>query len=108
MSIEASLSIPEFYRGRCIFLTGATGFMGKVLVYKLLKDCGDLERIYLLMRAKKGAEPKQRLEEYVNHMVSFTLCGWWWRSRTEYLPSGSAVSCRTTDTFCKTIIAIGR
>lgn len=65
------MSIPEFYRGRCIFLTGATGFMGKVLVYKLLKDCGDLERIYLLMRAKKGVEPKQRLEEYVNHMVSY-------------------------------------
>lgn len=68
---DKSLSIPEFYRGRSIFLTGATGFMGKVLVYKLLNDCGDLDKIYLLMRAKKGVEPKQRLEEYVNNMVSY-------------------------------------
>lgn len=65
-----SLTIPEFYANRCIFLTGATGFMGKVLVHKLLTDCGDLDRIYLLMRAKKGVEPKHRLDEYVNHMVS--------------------------------------
>lgn len=64
-------TIPEFYRGRCIFMTGATGFMGKVLVHKLLTDCGDLDRLYLLVRAKKGVEPKQRLEEYVNHMVRY-------------------------------------
>lgn len=63
------MTIPEFYRGRCIFLTGATGFMGKVLVHKLLTDCGDLERLYILVRAKRGVEPKQRLDEYVNHMV---------------------------------------
>lgn len=69
MSTEENLTIPEFYRGRCIFLTGATGFMGKVLVHKLLTDCGDLERLYILVRAKRGVEPKQRLDEYVNHMV---------------------------------------
>lgn len=69
-------TIPEFYRGRCIFMTGATGFMGKVLVHKLLTDCGDLDRLYLLVRAKKGVEPKQRLEEYVNHMVSYEQLYW--------------------------------
>lgn len=73
MTAEDLPTIPEFYRGRCIFMTGATGFMGKVLVHKLLTDCGDLDRLYLLMRTKKGAEPKQRLEEYVNHMVSCFL-----------------------------------
>lgn len=69
-------TIPEFYRGRCIFMTGATGFMGKVLVHKLLTDCGDLDRLYLLVRAKKGVEPKQRLEEYVNHMVRYEQLYW--------------------------------
>lgn len=70
MTNDKEMSIPDFYRGRCIFMTGATGFMGKVLVHKLLTDCGDLERLYILVRTKKGVEPQQRLDEYVNHMVS--------------------------------------
>lgn len=70
MTNDKEMSIPEFYRGRCIFMTGATGFMGKVLVHKLMTDCGDLERLYILVRTKKGMEPQQRLDEYVNHMVS--------------------------------------
>lgn len=80
-------TIPEFYRGRSIFITGATGFMGKVLVEKLLRDCGDLERIYLLIRTKKGVEPQQRLDEYVNHMVS-DLSNRRWSSfdETEFQP----------------------
>lgn len=43
--------------------------MGKVLVEKLLRDCDGLSRIYILVRTKKGIEPEQRREEYVNHMV---------------------------------------
>lgn len=43
--------------------------MGKVLVEKLLRDCDGLSRIYILVREKKGVEPQQRREEYINHMV---------------------------------------
>jgi alcohol-forming fatty acyl-CoA reductase len=43
--------------------------MGKVLVEKLLRDCDELSRIYILVRTKKGVEPQQRREEYVNHMI---------------------------------------
>ena len=31
--------IRNFYRGKSILITGSTGFMGKVLVHKLLSDC---------------------------------------------------------------------
>ena len=31
-------SIVEFYNGRDVFITGATGFMGKCLVEKLLRS----------------------------------------------------------------------
>lgn len=65
-------SIPEWFAGKCILITGATGFMGKVLVEKLLRDCPDVAQLYLLIRKKKGIEPAQRREEYVNHMVSYT------------------------------------
>lgn len=62
-------SIPEWFAGKCVLITGATGFMGKVLVEKLLRDCPDVAQLYLLIRKKKGIEPAQRREEYVNNMV---------------------------------------
>ena len=42
--------IAEFYRGRCVLITGATGLTGKVLVEKLLRSCPEIERIFLLTR----------------------------------------------------------
>ena len=52
----------EFYRGKTVFITGATGFMGKVLVEKLLR-CTLVSKIYVLIRPKKGVRSKQRLED---------------------------------------------
>lgn len=69
-------SIPEWFAGKRVLVTGATGFMGKVLVEKLLRDCPQLDRMYLLVRRKKGAEPAQRRDDYVNHMVSMSS-DWW-------------------------------
>lgn len=65
----AAAGIAESYAGRSIFITGATGFMGKIMVEKLLRDCGELRCIYLLIRAKKGVDPAQRKEEYVKNIV---------------------------------------
>ena len=36
--------VSDFYSGKSIFVTGSTGFMGKVLVHKLLSDCPDIHR----------------------------------------------------------------
>lgn len=44
--------------------------MGKVLTEKLLRDCPDIKEMYLLVRTKRGVEPEQRRDDYVNHMVS--------------------------------------
>lgn len=49
-------NISQFYAGKNIFVSGATGFLGKVLVEKLLRDCASLNKIYILMRMKKGGE----------------------------------------------------
>lgn len=47
------MSIKEFYYGCSIFITGGTGFMGKVLIEKLLRSCPGIKNIYVLMRNRK-------------------------------------------------------
>jgi fatty acyl-CoA reductase len=57
------LNVRDFYKNKSILLTGSTGFLGKVLIEKLLHSCYDVEKIYLLVRRKKGFESHERLEE---------------------------------------------
>ncbi|KOC59957.1 Putative fatty acyl-CoA reductase [Habropoda laboriosa] len=53
----------SFYKGKNIFVTGGTGLMGKVLIEKLLYSCSDLNKIYILIRPKRGRTPEIRVEE---------------------------------------------
>ncbi|GLH01985.1 Putative fatty acyl-CoA reductase CG5065 [Gryllus bimaculatus] len=50
--------IADFFRGRAVLVTGATGFMGKVLVEKLLRSCPEVATVFLLMRPKRGQDPE--------------------------------------------------
>lgn len=40
-------------RGKTILLTGGTGFLGKVIIERLLRCAPDIERIYLLIRDRR-------------------------------------------------------
>ena len=46
--------IAAFYGGKSILITGATGFMGKVLMEKLFRTSPDLKVVYILVRPKQG------------------------------------------------------
>ena len=61
--------IAQYYANKGIFVTGATGFLGKVLLEKLLRSCPDLKMIYVLVRPKKGVDATQRLNELFNCKV---------------------------------------
>ncbi|XP_050316359.1 putative fatty acyl-CoA reductase CG8306 [Anthonomus grandis grandis] len=56
-------SLRDFYAGKNIFITGATGFLGICLLEKILRSIPEHGEIYLLMRPKKGKEISERLEE---------------------------------------------
>jgi fatty acyl-CoA reductase len=79
-SSSKSSPIADWFKGRCILITGATGFMGKVLVEKLLRSCPDVATIYLLMRPKRGNDVRVRLDELLNATVRYSCrrhkCTW--------------------------------
>lgn len=55
--------VSEFYKDKTLFLTGGTGFMGKVFIEKLLYCCPDIKKIYVLLRPKRGKSIEARLED---------------------------------------------
>jgi fatty acyl-CoA reductase len=61
--------IGEFYRNSSIFITGSTGFLGKVLVEKLLRSCDGIKTIYLLLRPKRNLTSEQRFVDYVKNNI---------------------------------------
>lgn len=66
-------SIANFYDGKSIFITGGTGFIGKVIVEKLLRACPNIKHIYFLVRPKKGKSCSERMDKIFALPVSFTF-----------------------------------
>ncbi|XP_077559525.1 fatty acyl-CoA reductase 1-like [Haemaphysalis longicornis] len=54
--------IAQFYQDQVVFMTGGTGFLGKVLLEKLMRSCPGVKEVYLLVRQKKGEKPEARIE----------------------------------------------
>ncbi|XP_072948546.1 uncharacterized protein [Epargyreus clarus] len=61
--------IQKLFTGATVLLTGGTGFLGKLLVEKLLRSCPDLKRLYLLARPKKNKEITKRLQEQFDDVL---------------------------------------
>uniref|UniRef100_A0A3B4BC95 Fatty acyl-CoA reductase n=1 Tax=Periophthalmus magnuspinnatus TaxID=409849 RepID=A0A3B4BC95_9GOBI len=60
------VTIPEYYAGKNVLITGATGFMGKVLLEKLLRSCPDVRSAYVMVRTKAGQSPQARILDMVS------------------------------------------
>ncbi|KAG8288929.1 hypothetical protein J6590_007678 [Homalodisca vitripennis] len=72
--------IQEFYRGVDVFITGATGFIGKILTEKLIRSIPHLGHIYLLIRSKREKTSEERFSEllqdkaYIHVSTAFSQC----------------------------------
>lgn len=65
--------VQEYYKGKTVFITGASGFMGKVLLEKLLYSCHELKEIIIICRPKRGKTPESRLEDMFKLPVSLNF-----------------------------------
>lgn len=63
----------KFYKDKTIFITGASGFMGKCLLEKLLYSCSEVKEILILMRPKRGKTAKERVADFANLPVSLII-----------------------------------
>lgn len=57
-----SLRVKEYYAGKNILLTGCTGFVGKVMLEKLLYSCPNVNKIYVMVRPKRNVLPMDRIK----------------------------------------------
>ena len=71
--VNEELTVPFFYAKKNILVSGATGFIGKVLIEKLLRCCPDIECIYCLIRPKKDQTIEARLHELTQNKVRKTF-----------------------------------
>ncbi|KAK0176486.1 hypothetical protein PV328_000617 [Microctonus aethiopoides] len=67
--IEKISEITEFYDGCNVLLTGASGFVGKLLIDKLLRSCTKIQKLYIILRGKKGKSPDERYKELFDDLV---------------------------------------
>lgn len=57
--------VARMFEGRSILITGASGFIGRVLLEKLLRCYTGIVKIYILLRTKKNESPAERLHKRV-------------------------------------------
>ncbi|XP_066153672.1 fatty acyl-CoA reductase wat-like [Euwallacea fornicatus] len=54
--------IQRFYKGGTVFLTGATGFIGKLILEKILRTL-PVRKVFILVREKENESPSQRVQQ---------------------------------------------
>lgn len=69
--------------GSTVFLTGVTGFVGKVTLEALMRQQRELniEKVYVLIRAKRGLAPRERFDDKVARALCFDDLPADWRDR---------------------------
>ncbi|GLV38329.1 waterproof [Carabus blaptoides fortunei] len=62
-------AIRQFLKDRCILITGVTGFLGIIILEKLLRTCPEIRAIFVLIRKSSTKDVTQRLDELFKNPV---------------------------------------
>nr|TKR83366.1 hypothetical protein D5086_0000268710 [Populus alba] len=66
-------SVVQFLEDKTILITGATGFLAKILLEKILRVQPNVKKIYLLLRAADAKSASQRLQNEILGKDLFTI-----------------------------------
>ncbi|CAG7902856.1 unnamed protein product [Brassica rapa] len=72
-SVSDGVGIIRFLKGKTYLITGATGFLGKVLIEKLLRASLGIGKIFILIKSKDQESANKRLYDEVLFPVSSLL-----------------------------------
>ncbi|XP_046613172.1 fatty acyl-CoA reductase wat-like [Neodiprion virginianus] len=61
--------VSSFYTNLNVFLTGGAGFLGKLLIERILRSCSGVNMLFVLLRAKKGKSSEDRFKELFEDVV---------------------------------------
>jgi len=61
----AHYSIHEHFAGSAVFVTGASGYVGALVLEKLLR-CTNIKNVYVMLRSKKDEAVQSRLNKMLN------------------------------------------
>ncbi|KAL3690022.1 hypothetical protein R1sor_016331 [Riccia sorocarpa] len=70
---DTPLEIRKFLKDKSILITGATGFLGKILVEKILRVQPDIKQLYLLVQPRGGLSPEQRVQSQILDIELFEV-----------------------------------
>ena len=62
-------NLNNIYKNSTIFITGGTGFIGKVTLEKILRLFPDISKIYLLIRNNNKNNYKERYNILINNTI---------------------------------------
>ncbi|XP_017245121.1 fatty acyl-CoA reductase 2, chloroplastic [Daucus carota subsp. sativus] len=62
---DKGIGIVKYLQGKGFLITGATGFLAKVLIEKILRTVPDVGKIYLLIKAKNKEAANERMKNEI-------------------------------------------